>query len=177
MAVASLASAGISAYGSYKQGQYEQAAANATATQYEAQATQERAVSQLQAARQRAAAKSQSSDQRSLMAASGFASDDPTSRNLVSETVKAQTLQELLTLAEGEDEARQQEYSARLARAGGKNAMASARVNAAGSLLGSSISWYDRYGPGRSAGGAGGAGGVAKKPMPSTRSGVKLRAG
>lgn len=117
----------------------------------EAQAKQERAVAQLQAARMRREGKAQLSEQRSLMAASGFASDDPTSINLLHDTVGAQTLEELLVLAQGEDAARQQEYAARQTRLGGKNARSNANAGAITSLAGGMSSWYDRYGGGSAA--------------------------
>lgn len=163
----------MSAYGAYRQGQQAQFAANLTATQIETRAKQERAIAQMEAARRRRQGKAQLSTQRSLMATTGFASDDPTSLSLVSETVGAQTLEELLVLAQGEDSARQMEFEAKQVRQGGKNAMRNAKSEAFGALVGGGMSWYDRYGPGRRTGG----GSVLTKPAPKTQSGTKLRAG
>lgn len=149
MSVATLASAGVSAYGAIKAGEAEQYAANAEAFQLDQRAKQERAVSQLEAARRRRAGKAMLSTQKSLLADTGFASDDPTSLNLVSETVKSQTLEELLTLAQGEDLAKQDEFQAQQVRAGGRQAMKGARITALTSLMGDGASWYDRFGGGR----------------------------
>lgn len=151
MSVATLASAGVSAYGAIKAGEAEQYASNAEAFQLDQRAKQERAVSQLEAARRRRAGKAMLSTQKSLLADTGFASDDPTSLNLVSETVKSQTLEELLTLAQGEDLAKQDEFQAQQVRTAGKNAMKGARITALSQLIGSGASWYDRFGAGRRA--------------------------
>lgn len=175
MAAMSAVTAGVTAYGSYQQGRAERSAANAMAAQQEIQAGQERAVAQLERARQKRIHASKASEQRSLMAASGFASDDPTAINLASETAGAQTLEELLTLAQGEETARQMGFGATQSRAAGENAYKSGVMNAATTLMGSATSWYDRYGGGSRAPSAPGA---PKKPMPNTRAGNrKLVAG
>lgn len=144
--MATLGAIGVNAYGQYQTGVQEQQAANLTAVQQETAAKQERAIAQIEAARRRRFHKSQLSEQRSLSAASGFATDDPTSLNLVSETVGAQTLEELLTLAQGEETARQMEFAATQTRLGGRNARKNANVAATGTLLQGGMSWYDRYG-------------------------------
>lgn len=168
MAVATLASAGLNAYGQYQQGVAERDAAYATAAQQDAQANQERAIAQIERARQARIHKSQNSQQKSLLAASGFAADDPTALNLVSETVGAQTLEELLTLAQGEEAAQAMDFSATQSRRAGKNAYSSGVTGAIGTLVGSGLSWRDRYGSGSSGASGGSAG---KKPRPSGRVG------
>jgi hypothetical protein len=147
-AIASLAAAGLSAYGQYQQGQAQQRQANATAAQLETQANQERAIAQLEAARRRREGKAQLSQQKSLLADSGFASDDPSSLHLINETVGAQTLEELLVLAQGEDAARQTEFQAQQVRQGGASAAQSGRLSALISVAEGFTSWYDRYGGG-----------------------------
>lgn len=148
MSVATLAAAGLNAYGQIQAGKAEARAATFTAAQMDARAKQERAVSQLEAARRRREGKAQLSQQKSLMAASGFAADDPSSLHLVSETVGAQTLEELLVLAQGEDSARQMEFEASQTRMAGQQAKANARTGALTTLAGNMFSWYDRYGGG-----------------------------
>lgn len=170
--ILSLATAGISAYGNYQQGQAQKQQNDATAAQLETQANQERAIAQLEAARRRRAGKAQLSEQQSMLASSGFASDDPSSLHLVSETVGAQTLEELLVLAQGEDTARQTEFQAQQVRKGGRMDARSGTMSALVSGMGGFTSWYDRYGGGRrrttsggSSGGVSGVGGVGGSGM------------
>lgn len=147
--VATLSAVGVNAYGQYQSGIQEQQAANLTAIQQETAAKQERAIAQIEVARRKRFHAAQRSEQQSLLASSGFSADDPTSLNLVSETVGAQTLEEMLTLAQGEETARQMEFAATQTRLGGRNARKNAKLDAVGTLATGGMSWYDRYGAGR----------------------------
>jgi hypothetical protein len=146
-ATATAVAGGVQAYGQFKQAETERTQAFMVADQIDAQAKQERAVAQLQAARQRRIAKSQLSTQRTALSASGFAPDDPTGQALLKETVGAQTLEELLTLAQGEDSARQMERQGQQIRLGGLNTYANGRTQAMSALIQNASSWYDRYWP------------------------------
>ncbi len=146
--IAGMASGVMNAQAQRAQGEAEYAAALSEKRQAYAQANLERAVSQRQAARQKREGERVLSRQRTLAATSGFSADDPTSLKLGTETAGAATLEELLTLAQGEDTAKQMEYAGDLTAYGGKSARSAARIGATASQLSSIASWRDMYGGG-----------------------------
>lgn len=141
-AVATAAS-GLMSYGASRTAAaQQQIAAGANAQQLELQAGQTRAISQLEAARKRRDNKAMLSDQRTVMAASGLTPD----ANIIGETVAEQTLQEMLTLAQGEAEAKRLEFAAQQTRLQGKYDASATRNAGVATLIGSAVSWGDRYG-------------------------------
>jgi hypothetical protein len=146
--IASVGAAAYGAYGSIKQGKALEAFGRDQKAAADAQAGQDRAVAQFQAERQKREGKALGSRQRALLADSGFAADDPTALNLVDETVKTQTLEEMLTLAQGEQTAQSREQGG---AASAKQSQMDADAQygqAATTLMSSATSWYDRYGGG-----------------------------
>lgn len=122
----SLIGTGLSVYGQLQQGRAaadagraQQAAAYAEAESLEQRAGQERAVGQRTAERVRQAGERVKARQRAVSAASGFASDDVGSQAIARGTEKEISMQELLALAQAEDEARVTEHQAALRRRGG----------------------------------------------------------
>lgn len=135
MAFLKLLAGGVQAYGQLYSGAAEQQAANAEAQQREIQAGQERAAAQHNAAKMREEAKRLLSRQRAGAAASGFDATDPTSRALVSDTVKTQTIEEKLVQAQAEDRARQMEFAGAMKRWGGKQARKASKFAAGATLM------------------------------------------
>lgn len=162
MTIASLTAAGVSAVGSMNAAADQRQAAYDTAAQMDARAKQERAVSHLEMARKSRADKALLSEQRTLLATSGFSADDPGAAHLIGETAQAQTLEQMLIKAQAEDSARQMEFEAKQTRSGGDASYRASRSAALAQLGGDLVSWNSRYGRGRPS--AGGSGTPGKKP-------------
>lgn len=94
------------------------------------------------------------SKQRAGMGASGFMADDPTAEEVMTDTVKELSLQELTIAAMGENEARTTEYGGMLAKQQGEMAKRSSRLMALGQAVGGFTSWRDLYGGGSGGGGS-----------------------
>ena len=141
-AALTLIGGGLTAYSQYQQGKAadaagrsQQASAYAEAAMLDQRAGQERAVGQRQGERIREDGERLRGRQRALQAASGFASDDVGAVAIDKATVRAIGMQELLALAQSEDEARMTEFSATMRRRGGDIArMEGAYARKAGSL-------------------------------------------
>jgi hypothetical protein len=175
MSIASMAAAGISAYGGMKSAEAQQQAAYDNAAQLDARAGQERAISHLEMARKARTDKAQLSEQRNSNANSGFASDDASSAHLISETVGEQTLQQMLIKAQAEESAGQMEAQGRQMRRDGRNQAKATQASTLAAFAGDAISWHDRYGASRRNGSARAP--APKKRAPTTQSGTKVRAG
>ncbi|GAM99121.1 hypothetical protein U91I_02761 [alpha proteobacterium U9-1i] len=144
---ATLAATGVGVYSAVKQGEQTERAAHVDAIQQINAAKEERAIAHLEIARKSRADRALLSEQRTLMANSGFTTDDPTSAHLLTETVGAQTLEKLLVKAQAESGAAQMEFAASNMRRAGANAAADGRTQGAIALLNAAPSWRDRYGP------------------------------
>lgn len=118
------------------QGAAQAAALEGEAAQQEAQANQERAVAQYNAAKQREEHKRVLARQRAGLAASGFDPTDATGTVLTAETVKTATLEELLTLAQGEERARQMDFAAKVRSSTAKSARRGSYLAAGATLAG-----------------------------------------
>jgi hypothetical protein len=134
------------AWSRYQQGREAEAAAGAEASQFEARANQTRALGSLQAARLRKANAAILARQRAVLAASGFSASDVGATALTEATVKEATIEELLAVAQSEDEARQDEFRAKLRRAQGADARSASKIDAGLALVSGFTSWRDRFG-------------------------------
>lgn len=119
-------SGGMQAYGQYQSGKAadragkaQQAAAYAEAGMLDQRAGQERAIGQRQAEDVRKQGALIAARQRALQASSGFASDDVGAVAITKATAREVSMQELLALAQSEDEARMTEFQANMRRRGG----------------------------------------------------------
>ncbi len=136
MTVAGMAATAYGGYASAQaakaEGRAAQAAANAEAVQAERQAMQERGVASFNADKMQTRVRQILSEQRVIGAAGGGDTTDQTSAALRRETVRNGTMEELLTLANAEDRARQMEYSADTARRTGRaqRSLGNMRANA-----------------------------------------------
>lgn len=148
----------MSASGALMQGNSENAAAQAEASQLDTNAGQERAVGQYNAARMREEAKRFMSRQRAGLAGSGFAATDNTAQAIVADTEQKATMEELLALAQSEERANQMNYGATVRRWEGRNAKRAAKVKAGATLL-QGLADLSGMMPGRTSGGAGSRGG------------------
>lgn len=155
MTIASLAATGISMVGSMNAAAAQQQAAYDTAAQIESRAGQERAIAHREMARKQRENKAALSQQKTQLAATGFATDDPSSLAIVGATVEEMTLQEMLIKAQAEESARGMEFEAKQMRRGADADAKAARSTALATLVGDVVSWRDRYGnSGGSSGGS-----------------------
>lgn len=146
LSIASLAAAGISAVGSMNAAAAQQQAAYDTAAQMDQRAGQERAIAHREMARKQRENKAILSQQRTQLASTGFAADDPSSLAIVGATVEEMTLQEMLIKAQAEESARGMEFEAKQTRRGGDSQVKAARAQALATFAGDMVSWRDRYG-------------------------------
>lgn len=165
--VASVAGAGIQAYGTIAAGKAEaraaeeqarnaRSAANFEAAQLDMQAKNERAAAQVEAEEYRRRKELALSEARAKSAASGFTATDPTALAIADEIAKYGTLQEQMAAYGGEERARSTERSSYATRVSGESAysagMKSASaarkgsfLDAAGTILGSVSTLATRY--------------------------------
>jgi hypothetical protein len=134
---------GLSAYGQHQGGKAaaragaaQQAAAYAEAAQLEEQAGQVRSVGQREAAQIRKEGERLKGMQRTYNAASGFSSSDVGSQVIAAETERELSMQELLKLAQSEDEARNKEFAAQMRRRGGQISAYEGRAAAKAGTIG-----------------------------------------
>jgi hypothetical protein len=138
--------AGLSAGGRLVAGSHARAAAEAEADQLKARATMSRAIGSRQAERLRKAAERQRARARAVLAASGFSASDVGSRAIDEAVLKESTVNELLAVAQAEDEARQDEFRAKLRRQQGRGAELAGVLGAGRTLIEGAVSWRDRFG-------------------------------
>lgn len=137
VAIAStVASTATSVIGGRKGGRQQQEAAYLEAAQLEQQAGQTRAVGQRQAQQISEQARRLAGRQRALQSSSGFAADDVSALAVTKETTRVATMDQLLKLAESEDQARGLEFDARQTRLSGDRARSAANRASIGTLLG-----------------------------------------
>lgn len=141
-----MASTVAGAVGRVQQGKEAERIANAEADQFLARSRMTRAVGSLQAQRLAKASARLRGTQRAVLAASGFSATDAGSEAIITETVQEQSIQELLLVAQAEDDARQDEFRARLRRAQGKDARSAYNVDAGMALVSGMSSWRERFG-------------------------------
>ena len=153
MTIASLAATGISAIGSMNAAAAQQQAAYDTAAGIDQRAGQERAIAHREMARQQRENKAALSEQKTQLAATGFAADDPSRLRIVGATEDVRTGLEMLIKAQAEESARGMESEARQMRSQAKSDYKAARAQTLSSLAGDLVSWRDRYGNSRSSGG------------------------
>lgn len=158
MSIATLAMGAFSAVSTHNAGVAQQEQAFQSAAMMDQEAKQERAVSHYEMARQRQEQKARASENTLALASGGFSGDDPSSVHLLSEVAGQETLEQLMTKAQGEQRARNLEREAISTRAGGKIARKAATLSAFTQAVSAGSSWYDRYGPGRQ-----------RAPQPTTR--------
>lgn len=156
------ASAGLSAYGSVRQGQqaaaagkYNQAAAYNEAKGLEIQAGQEIAAGTHNSVRIAERAKEILSRQQALAASGGGSSQDATVQAIKGETVKRSTLEQLLEMASAEETAQQIRQKADITRRGGdmariqgNQARTASYIQAGTTLMNAGVSWADKFGTG-----------------------------
>lgn len=116
------------------------------AVQLETQAGQERASSQRQAIDERRQARLAQSRGLAVAAASGAGADDPTVVNLLAGIEGEGEYRALSALYSGEESARGMEAEAAARRRGAKATKRAGLVKAAGTIISSGASLYDRYG-------------------------------
>lgn len=133
---ATAASTAISASGKKKAGREEQEAANLEAADLDLQAGQTRAVAHRKSEQIAQQAERLSSRQKTLQATSGFAADDVSALEVLGETKRVSTYEQLLANAEGEDQARALEFQARQTRESGIRARKAANRAALGTIIG-----------------------------------------
>lgn len=136
----------MQASGQLKQGREAEAIAQAEAGQFEARGRMSLAIGSRQAQRLKKATSKLRSRQRAVLASSGFQADDGTGRAIDDATVREGSMQELLAVAQAEDEYRQDMYRAALRRRAGKQARKASAYEAAGTLVNGFFSWRDRFG-------------------------------
>lgn len=143
---ASAASGAVGAAGQRKAGKQEQQAAYAEAAQLEVQAGQERALGQREAVSIEEQARRLVGRQRADLANSGFAADDITAQSITQETRRIATLDQLLALAQREDQARQLVFEAQQTRTSGDRARSASKRAAFGTILGTASSFTSQFG-------------------------------
>lgn len=144
----------IGAGGTLMEGAANKQAAQSAAMQLEQNAGQSRAVSQREAAERRRSTRYLQSRAQAVAAASGAGASDPTVVNLIAGLEGEGEMGALASLFEGEEAARNMEYSAKVARRFGKAASTGASLKGASTILGGASSWYDKYGGSGSPGSA-----------------------
>ena len=133
---ATAASTAISASGKKKAGREEQEAANLEAADLDQQAGQTRAIAQRRGENINSQSERLFSRQKALQASSGFAGDDVSALEVLGETKRVSTYEQLLANAEGEDQARALEFQARQTRESGIRARKAAKREALGTIIG-----------------------------------------
>lgn len=158
MAIAATAMKALSAaatvYGAIstvQAGQQANANAKGIAAQQKAQANETYALRQIEAERMRKNAERQGKRQQAMLGAMGFNPQDPGGNNLTRKFVQEATLQELLTLAQGQSEYDQGNYGAQITLAKGQDAQRAGYVGGVTQLVGGGMDWFDKYGPGKKA--------------------------
>lgn len=128
-------------------------ASESQALQLDARAKQERAVGDYNMQRLKAANDRIRGRQTSLLAASGFSSDDVGASEIQDDTTKQASVNELLLLADAEDKARGDEFQAKLTRVQGQQQLTAGRsaytkgiLSAGGELVSGISSWRQLYG-------------------------------
>ena len=137
---------GLTAGGQIAMGGEARGAAEAEAAQLRQRATMTRAIGSRQAERIRQASDRIRARQRTLMAASGFSASDVTSREIDSATERESSINEMLAVAQAEDEARQDEMRARLREQQGRSEQRASWMAAGRTLIEGVVSWRDRFG-------------------------------
>lgn len=136
----------LTATGQLRQGQDASMVAESEAQQFENRGRMSLAIGSLQAQRLRKATERLRSRQKAVLAASGFQADDATGRAIEDATVREGSMQELLAVAQAEDEYRQDMWRAKLRRRAGEQERRSSMYEAAGTLVNGLFSWRDRFG-------------------------------
>lgn len=149
--VLNVVGAGTGAAGSMASGREAEAIADKEATQYEARATLTRAIGSRQAERIRKATERVRARARTVMAASGFSASDVTASEVDEAIVKEGSINELLAVAQAEDEAKNDDFRAKLRRAGGDGERAASYWAAGRTLIEGFSSWRERFGTGTQA--------------------------
>lgn len=147
-AVAGAVGSGVGAAGQMQGGREGEAIANKEALQYEARATLTRAIGSRQAERIRRATERVAARARAVMAASGLSASDVTASEVDDAIVREGSVNELLAVAQAEDEAKNDDFRARLRRAGGEGERAASTWAAGRTLIEGFSSWRDRFGSG-----------------------------
>lgn len=129
-----------------QQGREAEAIGNAEALQLETRANQTRAIGSLQAQRLRKANAAILARQRSVLAASGFSATDEGATAITQETVREATIEELLAVAQSEDEARQDQWRAKMRRIQGSGERSAYNLEANSALISGLTSWRERFG-------------------------------
>jgi hypothetical protein len=135
-AIATLASAGMQAFGAIHSGKAQQAALNFEAKQHEKQAAEERAAAQREAEEKKHEGKLLQSRQIALAASGGAGVVNPSILDIYSETAEESDLNARAVQYGGESRARGQLDQAAAARAKGKAARTGSIFEAGGLLLG-----------------------------------------
>jgi hypothetical protein len=135
-AIATMASAGLSAMGAIQQGKAQQAALNFEAEQHKRQAAEERAASQREAIEKRHEGALAMSRQLAIAGASGAGVVNPSILDIYGETAQAGEYNAQTALYGGESRARGQLDQAAAAKFKGKAARQGSMLDAAGSILG-----------------------------------------
>jgi hypothetical protein len=136
----------LSAGGSILGANSEAAALRSQAAQLDAQAGLERASSQRQAIDEKRQAKLAASRGLAIAAASGGGADDPSVVNALAGIEGEGEYRALTALYNGDQTALGMEDEAKAKRAGAKSVKTAGYLKAAGSILSSGASIYDRYG-------------------------------
>lgn len=136
----------MQAFGSLEQGKEARKIAEAEAVQFEKRGRMSLALGSLQAQRLRKSTERVRSRANAVLAASGFATDDATGRAIDEGIVREGSMQELLAVAQAQDEHNQDMYRAALRRRAGKQAQSAAMYDAASTLVSGAFSWRDRFG-------------------------------
>lgn len=136
----------LSGVGSYSQGAAAQKQANAEAAQLTAQASNQKAASQLQAMEDRRQARLLESRAQAVAAASGGGATDTSVVNAISGLEEQGELNALTTLFSGNQQSQQLLQQAASRRAEGSATKKAGGLRAFTSLLSAGGSLYDRYG-------------------------------
>lgn len=141
-----VAGTALSAGGSIISSNAEAKSLRSQAAQLDAQAMTDRASSQRQSIEERRQSRLAQSRALALTGVSGAGSDDPSIVNLMADLEGEGEYRALTALYEGETSARSKEAQAAANRKSAKATKTAGILNAAGSILKSGTSLYDRYG-------------------------------
>ena len=140
--------AGVTAYGQYQQGEAAMDAAKLQALQLRMRANNERALAQQEAEQKRREMRYAQSRAQAVAAASGAGASDPTVVDLMGDLEETGEYEALSALWSGENQARESEFAARVAKYEGKLARKKARTKALTTVLSTAVSMGMRYGGG-----------------------------
>lgn len=136
----------MSVFARLQQSDNANAIAKAEAQQFIARANATRAVGSHQAQRLMRANARLRGKQMSVLAASGFSATDSGAETIKAETLEEQSIQELLLVAQAEQEARNDDYRATLRRQQGRDERTAGRYGAVDALVSGVTSWRERFG-------------------------------